>query len=115
MRPRIAVSLIIAAAAATALACGGEAPCSSGTGSCSAPASPSPAASGPALSQALASGCFGWPATEFTPSTKASVTTHVQPGSRAVAFSLRDTDGAEVTLSGLLTTRPVLLVHGAFT
>jgi hypothetical protein len=32
-----------------------------------------------------------------------------------VEFNLRNTAGETVTLSGLLATRPVLLVHGAFT
>jgi len=70
---------------------------------------------GPNLPGALASGCFGWPASEFSTTNKASVRTFLRPGDRAVEFSLRDTAGAVVTLSSLLATRPVLLVHGAFT
>ena len=70
---------------------------------------------GPNIPGALTSGCFGWPATEFSPSNKATVQTFLQPGSRAVDFALRDVNGASYTLSGLLATRPVLLVHGAFT
>jgi hypothetical protein len=73
------------------------------------------AATGPNLPGTLASGCFGWPATEFSPSNKAAVRAYLGAGDRAVDFSLRDTAGAAVTLSGLLATRPVLLVHGAFT
>jgi hypothetical protein len=70
---------------------------------------------GPNIPGTLTSGCFGWPATEFSPSNKATVQTFLQPGSRAVDFALRDANGVAYTLSGLLATRPVLLVHGAFT
>jgi hypothetical protein len=80
-----------------------------------APAAPSVVAQQPPAAPALASGCFGWPGTEFSPSNKAAVRTHLGAGDRAVEFSLRDTAGAAVTLSGLLATRPVLIVHGAFT
>jgi hypothetical protein len=78
--------------------------------------SPAPAPSAPAtLPAALVAGCFGWPAAEFSAANKASVQTLLRPGDRAVEFSLRNTAGEAVTLSGLLATRPVLLVHGAFT
>jgi hypothetical protein len=70
---------------------------------------------GPKLPGTLVSGCFGWPGSEFSPSNKATVRTNLRAGDRAVDFSLRDAGGAAVTLSGLLATRPVLLVHGAFT
>ena len=73
------------------------------------------AETGPNLPGELVSGCFGWPAAEFSPSNKATVRTYLRAGDRAVEISLRDTAGAIVTLSGLLATRPVLLVHGAFT
>jgi len=59
--------------------------------------------------------CGSTPGTEFSPSNKAAVRTHLGAGDRAVEFSFRDTAGAAVTLSGLLATRPVLIVHGAFT
>jgi hypothetical protein len=73
------------------------------------------AETGPNLPGTLASGCFGWPGAEFSPSNKATVRTYLRAGDRAVEFTLRDTSGAAVTLSGLLATRPVLIVHGAFT
>lgn len=73
------------------------------------------AESGPNLPGTLATGCFGWPQTEFSPANKAGVRTFLRPGDRAVDFALNDTTGAAVTLSGLLATRPVLLVHGSFT
>ena len=86
-------------------ACGGQTPAPAP----SAPSAPS------TLSNALASGCFGWPGAEFSTSNKASVQTFLRAGDRAVEFNLRNTAGETVTLSGLLATRPVLLVHGAFT
>jgi hypothetical protein len=70
---------------------------------------------GPIIPGTLTSGCFGWPATEFSLSNKATVQMFLHPGSRAVDFALRDVSGTSYTLSGLLATRPVLLVHGAFT
>jgi peroxiredoxin len=36
-------------------------------------------------------------------------------GTLATDFTLRDLDGTQVTLSTLLATRPVLMVHGSFT
>jgi len=63
----------------------------------------------------LTQGCFGWPGTEFSPSNRATVQTFLQAGSKAVEFTLRDAAGASYTLSGLLATKPVLLVHGSFT
>jgi hypothetical protein len=81
---------------------------SSGRVSCPGPA-------GPSLPGSLQSGCFGWPGSEFSPSNKASVRTVVGAGQPAVDFALRDTTGTIVRLSDLLRTKPVLLVHGAFT
>lgn len=69
----------------------------------------------PGLSGTLVSGCFDWPATEFSDSNQASVRTFLAPGARAVDFTLDDPDGGSHTLSDLLATRPVLLVHGSFT
>jgi hypothetical protein len=71
--------------------------------------------SGGGLGETLTQGCFGWPATEFSPSNKAAVQTFIQAGSKAVGFALRDVNGTSYTLSGLLAGKPVLLVHGAFT
>lgn len=72
-------------------------------------------ASGPGLPGQLESGCFGWPAAEFSPTNKAAVSTFLRAGQQAVDFALRDTAGATVRLSDLLRSRPVLLVHGSFT
>jgi hypothetical protein len=63
----------------------------------------------------LRSGCFGWPAIDFSPTNKASLTTGLAPGDRAVDFALRDLSGHTVRLSDLLATRPVLLIIGSFT
>jgi hypothetical protein len=106
---RIIVGCVAASAAAFGLACTPPAPCAN-------PASPScaPQTSSSVPGTSL-SGCFGWPATDFSPSNKAAVQTSLRAGDRAAEFSLRDTAGAAVTLAGLLATRPVLLVHGAFT
>jgi len=108
----IPLAAVLGAASITAgaLACG-----STPVTAPAAPAAPSVVAQQPPAAPALASGCFGWPGTEFSPSNKAAVRTHLGAGDRAVEFSFRDTAGAAVTLSGLLATRPVLIVHGAFT
>ena len=80
------------------------------------PQSPAPPPGGGlGLGGSLTQGCFGWPATEFSPSNKAAVQTFIQAGSKAVEFSLRDANGTSYTLSGLLAGKPVLLVQGAFT
>jgi hypothetical protein len=81
----------------------------------SAPAAPSPQSTAPVLSTALRSGCFGWPATEFSPDNCATVRTLLQPGGPAVEFTLRDADGRSYSLSGLLATRPVLIMTGSYT
>ncbi len=67
------------------------------------------------LSDDLESGCFGWPDKEFTVGNKASLTTALSKGEKAVAFSLEDTDQKEYSLAGLLQTKPVLLVFGSYT
>jgi len=74
-----------------------------------------PGAAGPTLPVQLQSGCFGWPAAEFSPANSAGVATFLRAGQQAVDFTLRDTSGVAVRLSDLLRTRPVLLVHGSFT
>jgi hypothetical protein len=89
------------------VACGGASPAERN------PAAP--AAAGPNLRTTLAPGCFGWPGTEFSPSNSASVRAFLAAGEVAVEFTLRDVEGTAVSLSGLLASRPVLLVHGAFT
>jgi len=70
---------------------------------------------GPVLSDALTDYCFEWPDTEFSSTNKASVTTSITDGALAVEFTLLDVDGNPFTLSQLLTTRPVLMVFGAYT
>jgi len=81
----------------------------------SAPAAPSPPSTAPVLSTDLRSGCFGWPATEFSLGNSATVRTLLQPGSPAVEFTLRDAEGRACTLSGLLATKPVLIMTGSYT
>ncbi len=64
----------------------------------------------------LFSGCFGWPAEEFSPANNTGgVGVSVSAGEQAIEFTLKDPDGASHTLSELLGTRPVLLVFGGFT
>jgi hypothetical protein len=63
----------------------------------------------------LTQGCLGWPEAEFTPNNRTSVRTGLGTGALAVDFELRDPDGVAYTLSGLLATKPVLLVFGALT
>ena len=70
---------------------------------------------GPELSTALISGCFDWPAQEFTPDNIADGRPTLTEGELAVDFTLEDVDGKPHTLSQLLATKPVLLVLGAFT
>jgi hypothetical protein len=79
------------------------------------PATPTPPSTTPVLSAALRSGCFGWPTSEFTPDNFATVRTLVQQGAPAVGFSLRDADGRTYSLSGLLATKPVLIMTGSYT
>jgi hypothetical protein len=79
------------------------------------PATPTPPSTTPVLSAALRSGCFGWPTSEFTPDNFATVRTLVQQGAPAVEFSLRDADGRTYSLSGLLATKPVLIMTGSYT
>ena len=81
----------------------------------SSPGAPSPPSTSPVLSTALRSGCFGWPDTEFSPDNFATVRTLLQAGSPAVEFTLRDTDGRPYSLSGLLATKPVLIMTGSYT
>lgn len=114
-RRKFGGGVITALVAACAFACRADRLCSSATPSCSTPTTPTTVTTSPSLSATLTSGCFGWPGTEFSPSNRAVVGTILRAGDRAVEFSLRDTEGVVVTLSGLLATRPVLLVHGAFT
>jgi hypothetical protein len=81
----------------------------------SAPGAPSPPSTAPVLSTALRSGCFGWPASAFSLGNFATVRTLLQPDSPAVEFTLRDADGRTYSLSGLLATRPVLIMTGSYT
>jgi hypothetical protein len=64
----------------------------------------------------LVSGCFGWPAQEFSPTNNTGgVGISVSVGEQAIDFTLKDPGGTSYTLSELLETRPVLLVFGGFT
>ena len=69
---------------------------------------------GPVLSDALVSGCFNWPAEEFSTDNHAQVQT-IAEGGLAVEFTLKDVDGVAHTLSGLLSDKPVLMVFGSYT
>ena len=79
------------------------------------PASPTPPATAPVLASPLQSGCFGWPAAEFSPGNAATVQTLVRARDRAFEFTLADIDGRAYTLSALLVTRPVLVTTGSYT
>ena len=64
----------------------------------------------------LVSGCYGWPGQEFSETNNTGgVRVSVSAGQRATEFTLKDPNGNPHTLSGLLETRPVLLVFGGFT
>ena len=67
------------------------------------------------LEDGLNSNCLNWPEEEFTPTNRATLTVALKQGETAVDFTLSDPTGEEHTLSSLLTTKPVLLVFGAFT
>ena len=64
---------------------------------------------------ALSSGCFNWPAQEFSPTHRTSLTTSISKGQPAVDFTLMDVDSTSYTLSVLLETKPVLMVFGSYT
>jgi hypothetical protein len=64
----------------------------------------------------LASGCFGWPGEEFSPTNNAGgIQVSVSEGDIATEFTLRDPAERSFTLSGLLEMRPVLMVFGGYT
>lgn len=69
----------------------------------------------PTLSQALKTGCYGFPSQEFSQNNTASTGPSLLPGDRAVELDLDDSNGQHQRLSSLLSTAPVLLVMGAFT
>jgi len=108
----VATALLTAVGVAS---CGGVGNGSGGLGSPAAPTDPGPGGTPPTLPGTLQSACFGWPTTDFSPANKASVATSLAPGQLAIDFTLLDTSGTSVRLSGLLASRPVLLVHGSFT
>lgn len=70
---------------------------------------------GPELAEGLTGNCFGWPDEEFSPTNAAGLTTALQAGRQAIDFTLKDPSGTSYSLSGLLKTKPVLMVFGAFT
>jgi len=61
----------------------------------------------PVLSSTLKEGC-GDPKTYATDKTGLAV------GSKAINFTLKDTDGKEVRLSKLLAAKPVVMIFGSF-
>ena len=63
----------------------------------------------------LNSNCLNWPEEAFTPINSPTLTVALKAGEPAVDFTLKDPTGEDHTLSSLLTTKPVLLVFGAFT
>ncbi len=107
MRLGVRFVLLVASLALALAACGGgsDVPADDGGGGGT---SLRPAAD-------LSGSCFGWPSEAFTPTNKAGVSPSLQRGDAAVDFTLATPDGISYSLSGLLTTRPVLLVLGAFT
>lgn len=58
-------------------------------------------------------GCFGWPATPFTPDHYAGAAVHVAVGEQAPKFSLLDTKAVPHTLDELLALGPVVLIPAA--
>lgn len=66
-------------------------------------------------SSELQSGCYGWPAADFTPENRVYADVGFAAGEPAVDFTLKTLDGEQVTLADLLLTKPVLLVSGSFT
>ncbi len=64
---------------------------------------------------ALVSNCLGWPEREISQSNFIRFKTSLAEGEPAVDFALKDVNGATYTLSGLLATKPVLLVLGGVT
>jgi len=79
------------------------------------PLTPTQAAGGLAPASELQSNCLKWPEQEISRTNHAYLVTSLAEGEPAVDFSLQDVDGATHTLSGLLQTKPVLLVLGGFT
>lgn len=80
-----------------------------------APLPDSSGAPGPALAANTKAGCFGWPAKPFSATNKAKHDVTGLKGSLAVQLFLKDLAGKAYSLSGLLATKPVMLVMGAFT
>lgn len=68
-----------------------------------------------APASALASSCLGWPEREISPDNFIRFTTSIAEGEPAVDVALKDVNGVVHTLSGLLETKPVLLVLGGVT
>jgi len=75
---------------------------------------PDPAPVGPALSDELVAGRFDFPDEPFGPGNRAPIDIFLRKGDLAVDFTLLDLDGNEVSLSGLLATKPVMLMTGSW-
>lgn len=60
-------------------------------------------------------GCFGWPATPFTPDYYAGIAVHVAVGEQAPKFSLLDTQAIPHTLDELIALGPVVLIPASTT
>jgi hypothetical protein len=63
----------------------------------------------------LQSGCLNWPEQDFSASNMAELMLGLAEGEAAVEFALQDAAGITRTLSGLLRSKPVLLVLGGYT
>ena len=63
----------------------------------------------------LTTACYDWPVEELSLPDAVEYAMQFEAGDPAIDFTLRDVTGATHRLSGLLETRPVLLVFGAFT
>ncbi len=80
-----------------------------------------PPPAGPRLSDAVKTGCYGFPQVDFSPFNHASLAPNgdpipnFKPGDLAVDVTLHDLWGVEIRLSQLLADKPVLLVHGSYT
>lgn len=80
------------------------------------PLAPEPApVLGPTLSDAVSSNCYTWPEVPFSRESHARIFTALEPGARAVGFTLRNVHGTPYDLQTLLASKPVLLVLGSHT
>ena len=72
--------------------------------------------SGATLDTAVKTRCYDWPGGDFSRKNRARVSTFLQTGDRGVDVTLRDLDGAPVTIGSLLSAgKPVLITTASVT